>query len=116
MENFSDLEKQAEVEKPDNSNDSEIQEKQGESKSNMRREGSGDKEITSEETSESKSNQGQCNKEDGKKDDTLTTETMSDTEGGFIVEVNVPKKKNRLHKIRIEASIFCSFYVLKLTV
>ena len=68
----------------------------------MRREGSGDKETKSEETSESESNQGPCNKENGKEDDTLTTETMPDTEGGFTVEVNVPKK-NRLYRIRIEA-------------
>ena len=57
----------------------------------MRREGCGDEETTSEMSSESESNQDPCNKEDGKKDDTLTTETTSDTEGGFIVEVNLPK-------------------------
>ena len=59
---------------------------------------------------ESESNQGPCNQESGKKDDTLTTETTSDTEGGFIVEVNVPPPQNRLHRIRIGASIFCSFF------
>ena len=102
VENSSELEKQAEVEKSENSNDSEIQEKQAESKSNMRREGSGDKE-TIKETSESESNQGLYNKKDSKKDDTLTTETKSDTEGGFIVEVNVPNKnKKKIDYIELE--------------
>ena len=107
VENSSELENQAEVEMLENSNDSEIQEKQAESKSNIRREGSGDKETTSKETSESESNQGPCNKENSKKDDTLTTETMSDTEGGFIVEVNVPKNIDYIELE--EAQIFCSF-------
>ena len=52
VENSSELEKQVEVEKLENLNDSEIQEKQAESKSNMRGESSGDKETTSKETSE----------------------------------------------------------------
>ena len=66
--------------------------KQTERESSVKDEGSGDKGTTSEETSESESNQGLCNQGSGKKDDTLTMETTSDSEGGFKEEVNVPKK------------------------
>ena len=78
----------------------------------MKGDGSGDKGTTNEETSGSESNQGPCNQESSKKDDILTMETTSDTEGGFIEEVNIPLE-NRLHRIRIEAPIFCSFLHLE---
>ena len=117
VENSSELEKPAEVEKSENSNDSEIQEKQTESESNMRREGSGDKETTSEETSASESNQGLSNKENSKKDDTLTTETMSDTEGGFIVEVDVPKQIDCIElEWRLQYFVVLSFKTHSLTI
>ena len=83
-----------------------FKEKQSESKSNDRGKGSGD----GQETSENDGNQG------SKKDDTLTSKTTSDTKGGFIVEVSVPKKTSRLHRIRIDAPMFSNANILKLTV